>query len=74
MRLRAAENDLSPSLLASRATLEQIVRDGAPPPGGWRGELIGADLRALLSGQAVLRVEDGSLRLGPAGPDSGAEA
>jgi ribonuclease D len=67
LRARAAEAGLAYELLASRAELELIVgaaRRAEPEPDvrtleGWRSELVGEDLRALLGGQAALSVGDG---------------
>ncbi len=66
LRAQAAQAGLAYELIASRAELEQIigaVRRGEPEPEvrtleGWRSELVGEDLRALLGGQAALRVGD----------------
>ncbi len=62
VRTRALENDLAYELMAARADLQQIVlavRDGRPPPEvrtlqGWRRELIGDELLALLRGDLAL--------------------
>jgi ribonuclease D len=64
LRARAAEAGLAYELISSRAELELIVgatRRRAPEPEvrtleGWRAELVGEDLRALLSGEAALGV------------------
>jgi ribonuclease D len=64
LRARAAEAGLAYELIASRAELELIVnaaRRAAPEPEvrtleGWRSELIGDDLRALLGGSSALSV------------------
>ena len=64
LRARSMEAGLAYELLASRAELEVIVaaaRESAPEPDvrtltGWRRELIGNDLDALLSGRAGLFV------------------
>jgi ribonuclease D len=66
LRARALEAGLAYELIASRAELEQIVgasRRQEPEPSvrtlqGWRSELVGDDLRALLSGQRALSVGD----------------
>jgi ribonuclease D len=80
LRARAAEAGLAYELLASRAELEQIVgaaRRSEPEPGvraldGWRAELVGDDLRALLAGRAGLQVgEDGRLLLTSDQPRAG---
>ena len=64
LRARAMDADLAYELIASRAELESIVgasRRGEPAPSvraltGWREELVGADLRDLLSGRSALSV------------------
>jgi ribonuclease D len=64
LRARAMEAGLAYELLASRSELEQIVaaaRRSEPEPDvrtltGWRRELVGDDLRALLHGEASLRI------------------
>jgi ribonuclease D len=77
LRARAAEAGLAYELIASRAELELIVgaaRRGQPEPEvrtleGWRSELVGEDLRALLGGKAGLRVgKDGRVLLTSARP------
>ena len=67
LRARSLEAELAYELIASRAELEQIVgaaRRGDAEPDvrtlrGWRSELVGDDLRALLSGRCSLSVGDG---------------
>jgi len=67
LRARAAEAGLAYELIASRAELELIVtaaRRREPEPEvrtleGWRAELVGDDLRALLAGRAALHVGPG---------------
>ncbi len=62
VRTRALENDLAYELMAARADLQRIVlavRDGQPLPEvrtlqGWRRELIGDELVALLNGDLAL--------------------
>jgi ribonuclease D len=64
LRARAAEAGLAYELIASRAELELIVgalRRSGPEPEvrtleGWRSELVGDDLRSLLSGNSALSV------------------
>jgi ribonuclease D len=72
LRARAMEADLAYELIASRSELEAIVgaaRRGDPAPPvraltGWREELVGADLRDLLTGRSALSVGAGrKLRL-----------
>jgi ribonuclease D len=80
LRARAAEAGLAYELIASRAELELIVgalRRSEPEPEvrtleGWRAELVGDDLRALLGGRVALRVgTDGRLELTSARPQAG---
>jgi ribonuclease D len=64
LRARAMEADLAYELIASRSELEAIVGaarrgESAPPVRaltGWREELVGADLRDLLTGASALSV------------------
>jgi ribonuclease D len=64
LRARALEAGLAYELIASRGELELIVaaaRRGEPEPDvraleGWRSELVGADLRALLAGRKAISV------------------
>ncbi len=76
LRMRALEAGLAYELIASRAELELIVgatRRGEPEPQvrtlrGWREQLVGRDLRDLLTGERTLGVsKDGRLALTPAG-------
>lgn len=69
IRARAIEAGLAYELLASRAELERIViaaRRGEPEPdvralGGWRRELVGAELEDLLAGRRAVTIERGRL-------------
>jgi ribonuclease D len=65
VRLRAAEHDVSPALLANRKSLEALVAGNADSPllHGWRSELVGHDLQALLQGEATFKVHNGQLQL-----------
>jgi ribonuclease D len=78
LRARALEAGLAYELIASRAELELIIgaaRRGEPEPqvrtlSGWREQLVGRDLRDLLTGERTLGVgEDGRLALTPAGAE-----
>lgn len=70
LRARAMDAGLAYELIASRSDLEQIIaaaRQAAPEPdvrtlAGWRRELVGSDLEALLSGSVAVAV-GGSRRL-----------
>lgn len=61
---RAAELDLEPAVLATRADLSRLVQ-GAPCrlSEGWRAELVGEPIRRLLTGDAVLALADGGRRI-----------
>ena len=67
LRARALDAGLAYELIASRSELDQIVaafRRGDPEPdvrtlAGWRRELVGADLRDLLSGRSAVSVGPG---------------
>lgn len=65
LRLRAAENDVSPTVLANRKELEALVagKQDCPVLHGWRGELAGHDLQAVLAGEKALCVKAGKLVL-----------
>jgi ribonuclease D len=65
VRVSAAENTLNPAVLATRNQLEQLV-SGAPDSEvlhGWRGQLVGKRLQALLSGDLGLYARNGTLEL-----------
>ncbi len=65
IRARTIEAGLAYELVASRAELERIViaaRRGDPEPdvralGGWRRELVGAELEDLLAGRRAVTIE-----------------
>jgi ribonuclease D len=70
VRARAREANLAYELLASRADLQAIVageRTGEPAEVrtlcGWRRELVGEELLALLDGRISFSVEDRQIRL-----------
>ncbi len=80
VRARAREADVAYELLASRADLQAIVvtrreqtAGGDTASGeadvrtlrGWRRELVGEELLALLDGRVSLAVQDGRLRVSP---------
>jgi ribonuclease D len=63
VRLRAAQNTLNATLLASRKDLEQLL-DGDPQARllhGWRKTMVGEELAAVLRGEMALRIVDGNL-------------
>jgi ribonuclease D len=71
LRARAREANIAYELLASRADLQAVVaawRFGGPEADartlrGWRRELAGAELLALLDGRVSLSVRDGRLQV-----------
>jgi len=71
LRARAREAGLAYELLAARADLQAIVAAWRSREGeadvrtlrGWRRELVGAELLALLDGEVALSVQDGALRI-----------
>jgi ribonuclease D len=66
VRVSAAENDLSPAVLASRKQLEQLLLQDNRESGilqGWRKPLVGDRLLALLDGSLTLSVQDGEALL-----------
>jgi ribonuclease D len=75
VRARALESGVAYELIAAKADLQRIalaVRDGTPEPEvrtlqGWRRELVGAELIALLNGDLTLGIgSDRRLSVAPA--------
>jgi ribonuclease D len=65
VRASGAENALNPAVLASRKQLEQLAT-GSPDSEvlhGWRGQLVGRRLRALLDGELGLYARNGAIEL-----------
>lgn len=60
----AAGERVDARLLATRDDVKALV-NGRPSrlDGGWRAEMIGGDLRAIVDGEAVVRLVDGGKRL-----------
>jgi ribonuclease D len=61
----ARDRELDPSLLATRADVEALVRgdEDARLATGWRAELAGGPIRRLVAGDAALAFEDGAVVL-----------
>lgn len=59
VKLRAAQQQLSPNALASRKELEQLLSGNpqAPLLHGWRYELCGQSLQGLLNGKQCITIE-----------------
>lgn len=70
VRLQAAEHRINPQVLASRKDLEKFLE--APQVSrlcqGWRRQLIGEDLQALLAGHKQLHIEQGRLAIQATSP------
>jgi ribonuclease D len=79
IRARAMEAGLAYELVASRAELERIViaarRGDAEPDvralGGWRRELVGAELAELLAGRRAVAIDRGRVAVRAAGVEPG---
>ena len=65
LRARGAEHEVSPALLANRKELESLVlgQTDTPVLHGWRAELAGHDLHAVLAGKRAIKIVDGRLVL-----------
>ena len=71
----ARDGDLDPSLLATRADVEALLKgvDGARLATGWRAELVGGPISDLVEGRASLAFDgNGSLVLEPRSADAAA--
>ncbi len=67
VRLRGAEQQVSPSAIATRRELEALLLGGREIAllHGWRGALVGEQLQRLVAGEVALRVRQGQLELMP---------
>jgi len=65
LRARGAEHEVSPALMANRKELEGLIlgQTDSPVLHGWRAELAGHDLQAVLSGKQVIQIDNGMLEL-----------
>ena len=61
----ARERMIEPSLLATRADIEALIRGDADArlSRGWRSEIVGEPVRRLVEGEAALAFDDGKLVL-----------
>ena len=61
----ARDRKIEPSLLATRADIEALIRGDADArlARGWRSEMVGEPLRRLVAGEAALAFDDGQLVL-----------
>jgi ribonuclease D len=64
-RHRALAEDLDPGMLAPRRHLERLVAGDPQSPmlQGWRREVVGTELQAVLRGERQVAVRDGALAL-----------
>jgi ribonuclease D len=61
---RAAQLNLEPSLLATRADLTTLISTGEGRLAtGWRLELVGEPIRRLIAGEASIALQDGGRRI-----------
>ena len=67
VRLRAAKESLNPAVLASKKELEGLILGTSESrlEQGWRSQMVGEELHAMLNGEQSLRVVDGQLVLQP---------
>jgi ribonuclease D len=65
VRVSGAENALNPAVLASRKQLEQLANGASDSEvlHGWRGQLVGKRLQALLGGELGLYARNGLIEL-----------
>lgn len=64
VRVRAEENSLNPTILASRKDLEKLLfHEDCPLLKGWRFGMIGRELQELLSGQYSLKLSRESITI-----------
>jgi len=64
VRVRAEENSLNPTILASRKDLEKLLfHEDCPLLKGWRFGMIGRELQELLSGQYSLKLNRESITI-----------
>jgi ribonuclease D len=65
VRIRADENSINPTTLASRKDLEALLLSGDDNTvlQGWRCNMVGKELQALLQGQFSLRLDAGRVSI-----------
>jgi ribonuclease D len=63
VRIRSDQNSLNPSILATRKDLEMLLFEDSQCPllQGWRYEMAGKELRQVLQGEIILKVQEGKL-------------
>lgn len=67
IRQLAREHGIEPSLLATRADVESLIRGegGSRLARGWRSEMVGEPIRRFVEGEAALALEGAALVLEP---------
>jgi ribonuclease D len=64
VRIRAEENQLNPTSLATRSDLEMLLSsEDCLLLHGWRFSMVGKELQQLLSGNAQLKIENGNIKV-----------
>jgi ribonuclease D len=65
VRIRATQAQVTPSVLASRKELECLVQGNKPCSvmWGWRAELVGNELRAILDGDRHVFLDSGEIKV-----------
>ena len=65
VRIRAEENSLNPTILATRQDLDSLLNgddEASLLLCGWRFSMVGKELQQLLRGEVLLKVEGGNLQ------------
>lgn len=66
VRLKGQQHNINPQVLASRKSLEKLLRgEDAALTSGWRGQLLAEDLHNFLAGKLSLRVNAKDLKIEP---------
>lgn len=62
-KLHARDLEINPSILAPRKSIEELIKGETDTAvmQGWRGQLIGPALQAVLAGESSLKIRDGSV-------------
>lgn len=72
VRLRAAQAEVTPALVAGRKDIERLVQGERDLPvlSGWRRQLVGDELQATLCGRLAFVIQDGQLVARPPADDT----
>jgi ribonuclease D len=70
VRNQAAAHEVSPPMIATRATLERLVLgdEDVPLLRGWRAEIAGLAVQKMLAGELKVSLDAGALRMEPSRP------